>query len=127
VALGAQAAQVQRMLLGHVLLLVGAGVALGLGGAALLTQLMESLLLGVTALDVPTYVAGAAILVLNGVLAGYLPARRATRVEPKSALRAEQRGARAAVPCPSGRCGIGPITHEPNALGFQDRIAGAER
>jgi predicted permease len=89
VALGAQAAQVQRMLLGHVLLLVGAGVALGLGGAALLTQLMESLLFGVTALDVPTYVAGAAILVLTGVLAGYLPARRATRVDPMSALRAE--------------------------------------
>jgi hypothetical protein len=89
VALGAQAGQVQRMLLGHVLVLVGVGVALGLGGAALLTRLMESLLFGVTALDLPTYVAGAAILVLTGVLAGYLPARRATRVDPMSALRAE--------------------------------------
>jgi putative ABC transport system permease protein len=89
VALGAQASQVQRMLLGHVLLLLGVGVALGLGGAALLTRFMESLLFGVTALDPPTYVAVAAILVLTGILAGYLPARRATRVDPMSALRAE--------------------------------------
>lgn len=42
IALGAQQAQVKRMLLGHVLVLVGVGVALGLGGAAPLTRLMES-------------------------------------------------------------------------------------
>jgi predicted permease len=89
VALGAQAADVQRMLLGHVLALVGVGIALGLGGAALLTRLMESLLFGVTALDPATYVAVAALLVVTGAVAGYLPARRATRVDSMSALRAE--------------------------------------
>ena len=66
-------------MLGHVLALVGVGVALGLGGAALLTRLMESLLFGVTALDPATYAVVAGILVITGALAGYLPARRATQ------------------------------------------------
>jgi len=88
-ALGAQAAHVRRMLLGHVLALVGVGVLLGLGGAVLLTRLMASLLFGVTALDPVTYVGVAAVLVVTGALAGYLPARRATRVDPMLALRAE--------------------------------------
>jgi predicted permease len=89
IALGAQQSQVKRLMLGHVLALVGIGVALGLGGAALLTRLMESLLFGVTALDPATYVAVAAVLTATGVLAGYLPARRATRVDPMLALRAD--------------------------------------
>jgi len=89
IALGAQSAQLQRVVLGNVLALVGVGVALGLGGAALLTRLMESLLFGVKALDPATYVTVAAVLVVTGALAGYLPARRATRVDPSTALRAE--------------------------------------
>jgi predicted permease len=88
-ALGAQNAQLERLVLGHVLVLVCAGVVLGLGGAALLTRLMESQLFGVTALDPLTYGAVAAILAATGALAGYLPARRATRVDPMAALRAE--------------------------------------
>ena len=88
-ALGAQSAQLKRVVLGHVLVLVAVGVALGLGGAALLTRLMESQLFGVTALDPVTYVGVAAILTATGMLAGYLPARRATRVDPMAALRAE--------------------------------------
>jgi predicted permease len=88
-ALGAQHAQVKNMLLRHVLALVGVGVALGLGGAALLTQLMESLLFGVTALDPTTYVAVSAVLIATAVFAGYLPARRATQVDPMTALRTE--------------------------------------
>jgi ABC-type antimicrobial peptide transport system permease subunit len=64
-------------------------VALGIGGAALLTRLMESLLFGVMALDPVTYVVVAAVLVVTGALAGYLPARRATRVDPMAALRAD--------------------------------------
>jgi predicted permease len=88
-ALGAQHSQVRRMLLGHVVALVGIGVALGLGAAALLARLMESLLFGVGALDPATYLAVAVVLIVTGVLAGYLPARRATRVDPMSALRAE--------------------------------------
>jgi predicted permease len=88
-ALGAQSAQLRRVVLGHALALVGVGVALGLGGAALLTRLMESQLFGVAALDPPTYGAVAALLAATGALAGYLPARRATRVDPMAALRAE--------------------------------------
>ena len=68
-----------KNLLGHVLALVGVGVVLGLGGAALLTRLMESLLFGVTALDPATYVGVATVLIVTAALAGYLPARRATR------------------------------------------------
>jgi predicted permease len=89
IALGAQRAQVKRLMLGHVLALVGVGVVLGLVGAVALTRLMESLLFGVTALDPATYVVVAVILTATGVLAGYLPARRATRVDPMLALRAE--------------------------------------
>jgi predicted permease len=89
IALGAPGGALQRMLLRQVLLLVGAGVALGIGGAALLTRLMESLLFGVMALDPVTYVVVAAVLVVTGALAGYLPARRATRVDPMAALRAD--------------------------------------
>jgi ABC-type antimicrobial peptide transport system permease subunit len=77
------------MLLGHVVALVGVGVALGLGGAVLLTRLMESLLFGVGALDPATYAAVAVVLIATGILAGYLPARRATRIDPMAALRAE--------------------------------------
>jgi predicted permease len=89
IALGAAQAQVRRLMLRHVLALVGVGVVLGLGGAAVLTRLMESLLFGVTALDPLTYVVVAAILVGTGALAGYLPTRRAMRVDPMSALRAD--------------------------------------
>jgi hypothetical protein len=89
IALGAKQAQIKRMLLVRVLALVGAGVVLGLGGAALLTRLMDSLLFGVTALDPLTYLTVTAVLMATGMLAGYLPARRATHVEPMSALRAE--------------------------------------
>jgi ABC-type antimicrobial peptide transport system permease subunit len=77
------------MLLRQVLTLVGVGIALGAGGAAMVTQLMESLLFGVTALDPTTYVAVSAVLFAVALLAGYLPARRITRVDPTSALRAE--------------------------------------
>ncbi|MBN1240868.1 MAG: ABC transporter permease [Gammaproteobacteria bacterium] len=88
-ALGAQAAQLKRLLLGHVLALVGVGVAVGLAAAGILTRLMESLLFGVTALDVPTYAGVAAVLVATAAVAGWLPARRAARIDPMRALREE--------------------------------------
>jgi putative ABC transport system permease protein len=88
-ALGAQDAQLKRMLLRHVLLLVAVGVGLGLGVAAALTRLMQSLLFGVTALDPATFIAVAALLVATAALAGYLPARRVTRIDPMAALRQE--------------------------------------
>jgi ABC-type antimicrobial peptide transport system permease subunit len=70
-------------------MLVGVGVALGAGGAAALTRLMTSLLFGVTPLDAMTYVAVSAALFAVALLAGYLPARRVTRVDPMQSLRAE--------------------------------------
>jgi predicted permease len=88
-ALGAQNAALKRMLLSQVLVLMAAGVALGLGGAAALTRLMQSLLFGVTALDPATYLTVSVVLVMTAAIAGYLPARRVTRVDPMSALRAE--------------------------------------
>ena len=57
--------------------------------AAGLTRLMSSLLFGVAALDPVTYAAVSALLIVAGVLAGYLPARRAMTVDPVQALRAE--------------------------------------
>jgi predicted permease len=88
-ALGARNAALKRMLLSQVLLVVVVGVALGVAGAALLTRLMESLLFGVGALDVTTYVTVTAILVITAGLAAYLPARSVTRIDPLVALRAE--------------------------------------
>ena len=89
IALGSPGAALKRLLLGQVALLVGIGVAVGLGGAAALTRLMRSLLFGVTALDPTTYVAVSVVLIAAALLAGYLPARRATRVDPMQALRTE--------------------------------------
>jgi predicted permease len=89
IALGAPSAAVQRVLIGHVLVLVAIGAVLGLGGAVALAQLMRSLLFGVDTLDAPTYALGAASLFGAAALAAYLPARRVTRVDPMQALKTE--------------------------------------
>jgi putative ABC transport system permease protein len=88
-ALGAQGAGLQQMFVRHGLLLAGIGATLGLAAAAGLTRLMSSLLFGVTALDPATYAGVAALLIAAAALASYLPARRATAVDPVEALRAE--------------------------------------
>lgn len=88
-ALGARTAVLQRMLMGRVVALVLVGLALGLAGAAMLARLMESLVFGVTPHDPVTYAQVSAILGLTAICAGYLPARRITRIDPTSALRAE--------------------------------------
>jgi len=77
------------MFVRHGLLLAGIGAILGLAAAAGLTRLMSSLLFGVKALDPLTYAGVAMILIAAAALASYLPARRATRVDPLDALRAE--------------------------------------
>jgi predicted permease len=88
-ALGAQAPGLRQMFVRQGLLLAGIGAIIGLGAAAGLTRLMASLLFGVAALDPLTYAGVAAILIAAAALASYVPARRATRVDPLDALRAE--------------------------------------
>jgi predicted permease len=88
-ALGARPAALLKMFVSHGLRLAGIGAAIGLVAAAGLTRLMSSLLFGVTALDPVTYAAVPALLIAAGVLASYLPARRAVTLDPVQALRAE--------------------------------------
>jgi predicted permease len=88
-ALGADRRDVSGLFVRHASLLAGVGIALGLGAAALLTRLMASLLFGVTAFDPLTYVAVAVALGGTAMLASYIPARRASRVDPAEALRWE--------------------------------------
>ena len=88
-ALGAASTDVMRLVLGEGVAMAATGVALGLAGAAALTKLMAGLLFGVTARDPVTFGAGAALLMGVAVLASYISARRAMRVEPIAALRAE--------------------------------------
>ena len=88
-ALGAQQGELKRMFVRHGLVLSGIGVVIGLGAAAGLTRLMSSLLYGITPLDPVTYVAVSLVLLTATVLASYVPAWRATSVDPVEALRAE--------------------------------------
>jgi putative ABC transport system permease protein len=69
--------------------LTGAGIVIGLIGAVVLTRVMASLLFGVSATDLVTFSAVPIVLMATALLACYLPARRATRVDPVIALREE--------------------------------------
>ena len=88
-ALGASPGTVRQLILGETIRLAGIGAAIGLVGALLATRLAASLLYGVTATDPATF--GGMVAVLGGValLAGYLPALRASRIEPVTLLRSE--------------------------------------
>ena len=88
-ALGADQRRVLRLFLGQGMKLVLLGLLIGLAGAFVLTRLMSSLLFGVSTTDTVTFVVVALILMVVGVVACYLPARRATRVDPLVALRYE--------------------------------------
>jgi ABC-type antimicrobial peptide transport system permease subunit len=88
-ALGAEAGNVRTMVLKQGLLLIGAGVAVGLGAAVGLTRLMEALLFGVSPLDPATFGSVAAALIVVALLATYLPARKASRIDPVDAIRYE--------------------------------------
>jgi putative ABC transport system permease protein len=77
------------MVLGEGLVLTGAGVVVGLVGASLSTRLIASVLYEVAALDPLTFISVALLLIAIGLLACYIPARRAMRVDPMVALRYE--------------------------------------
>jgi hypothetical protein len=89
IALGAQARDVRRLFLRHGLVLTLGGITLGAGAATLLTRVMNALLFGVTPTDPVTYMAASAGLAVIALLATYLPARRASHVDPMVALRCE--------------------------------------
>lgn len=88
-ALGADAALVQRSVIRETLLLAAAGLGLGIGGTLAAARLLQSLLQGISSTDGPTYLAMTMSVLTCAFLAGYLPARRASRVDPMIALRAE--------------------------------------
>jgi putative ABC transport system permease protein len=88
-ALGATPRSVFRLVLGHALRLVGAGVVIGLAAAAALTRLLETMLFETDPVDVWTFGLTAIVLIAVAVLASYIPARRGTRIAPVEALRAE--------------------------------------
>jgi ABC-type antimicrobial peptide transport system permease subunit len=89
VALGAQRADVLRMILGKGIKMTALGVLIGLVAALGLTRLMSKLLFGVSPSDPVTFIAVALLLALVALAACYLPARRAARLDPMAALRYE--------------------------------------
>jgi predicted permease len=88
-ALGAQPADVKRMFVVDGLTLAALGAAGGLAAAIWLTRWIASLLYGIGPLDPPTYAAGLGVILAAALLASYVPARRAARIDPMETLRAE--------------------------------------
>lgn len=88
-AVGAQKNDVLKLVIGGGMKLAGIGMGIGLAGAAALTRVMESLLFGVKPVDAATYLGVVALLSVLAMLACYIPARRALRLDPVVALRCE--------------------------------------
>ena len=88
-ALGAERGRVLRLVVGGGVGLAGLGLAIGIAAALLLTRLMTDLLYGVPATDPLTFVGVSAVLGASSILACYVPARRATKIDPMVALRYE--------------------------------------
>ena len=88
-ALGAEAADVVRMVMRRSLGLALAGIAIGLAASLYLTRFIQSLLFGVKATDALAFAGAVAVLLAVALIAGYLPARRAARIDPAAVLRSE--------------------------------------
>jgi ABC-type antimicrobial peptide transport system permease subunit len=88
-ALGAQRTDILRLVLGQGLRMTLVGVGVGLAVASAVARLLRTQLLGVAPTDVLTYVSVAVLLSIVALVACYIPARRATKVEPSVALRCE--------------------------------------
>ena len=89
VALGAQRRSILSLVIGQGVRVALVGAAVGIAGAFATTRLVSSLLFGVTATDPITFIGAPSLLVLVAVLASWLPASRATKVDPMEALRYE--------------------------------------
>jgi ABC-type antimicrobial peptide transport system permease subunit len=88
-ALGAQRADIRSLIVGHGLRLLGAGLLIGTTGAVAFSRLLRSFLFGVDPLDPAIYLAVGGVLALAALLAAWLPARRASRVDPIVILRTD--------------------------------------
>lgn len=89
VALGARQYELKKMFVRDGLALTGIGIGIGLAASAALMRLMKAILFGTSPIDAPTYAVVPAILLAAAVLASYIPASRAARVDPVEALKAE--------------------------------------
>ncbi|HLG56107.1 MAG TPA: ABC transporter permease [Vicinamibacterales bacterium] len=88
-AIGARPADLLALVMREGFLLVAAGTAAGIGGALASSRLVDALLFGVVATDVPTYAAAVAVIFVSAAAACYLPARRAATADPMMSLRTE--------------------------------------
>ena len=88
-ALGAGPKDILTLVVGEGLALAVPGIVIGLAGGLAVTRLMSGLLFGVSATDVPTYAGGAVVVAVVAMIACYVPARRASKLHPMTALRYE--------------------------------------
>jgi predicted permease len=88
-ALGARPSDVLRLALGQILTLVAAGAMIGITGGLIVTRMVRNLLYGVSAVDLATFIGMPLLLLMVALMASYLPARRATKIDPMIALRQE--------------------------------------
>lgn len=88
-ALGAGSTQVLKMVVAQGVRLAGLGLALGIAGAAVLTRLLQGLLYGTEPLDIRTFAGMSLVMLVVSLLASYLPARKASAVDPMSSMRME--------------------------------------
>jgi putative ABC transport system permease protein len=89
IALGATRRDVLRLVLTRALRIVAAGLIVGLAGAVVVTRVLQSFLFGVTPTDPIAFTIVTLLLMAVGLMAAWLPARRATKIDPSAALRAE--------------------------------------